>query len=98
MVVMLVRKKWSPIPKKPNLCDMNSRDRTNLDFLMNIPAEEFDAWLLQASDDDVDYAIEIIRKSKAEVILETIELEEVMYSYEEDMAEANEVIQRIKNA
>ena len=77
---------------------MNSRDRTNLDFLMNIPAEEFDAWLLQASDDDVDYAIEIIRKSKAEVILETIELEEVMYSYEEDMAEANEVIQRIKNA
>ena len=77
---------------------MNSRDRTNLDFLMNIPAEEFDAWLLQASDDDVDYAIEIIRKSKAEVILETIELEEVMYSYEEDMAEANKVIERIKNA
>ena len=77
---------------------MNSRDRTNLDFLLNIPAEEFDDWLDKASDDDVDYALEIIRKSKAEMILETIELEEVMYSYEDDMAEANKVIQRIKNA
>ena len=77
---------------------MNSRDRTNLDFLLNIPAEEFDDWLDKASDDDVDYALEIIRKSKAETIVEMIELEEVMYSYEEDMAEANKVIERIKNA
>ena len=98
MVVMLVRKMWPQKPKKQKLCDMNSRDRTNLDFLLNIPAEEFDDWLDKASDDDVDYALEIIRKSKAELILETVELEEVMYSYEEDMAEANKVIQRIKNA
>lgn len=77
---------------------MNSRDRTNLDFLMNIPAEEFEAWLDQASSDDVDYALEIIRKSKAETLLQMIELEEVMYSYEDDdMAEAKQVIQRIKN-
>lgn len=77
---------------------MNSRDRTNLDFLLNIPAEEFHDWLDAASDDDVDYALELIRKSKAEKILECIELEEVMYSYEDDMVEANKVIQRIKNA
>ena len=67
-------------------------------MLFRSPAEEFDDWLDKASDDDVDYALEIIRKSKAEMILETIELEEVMYSYEDDMAEANKVIQRIKNA
>lgn len=76
---------------------MNSRDRTNLDFLLNIPAEEFNDWLDAASNDDVDYALELIRKSKAENLLQQIELEEVMYSYEDDMAEANKVIQRIKN-
>jgi hypothetical protein len=64
---------------------------------MNIPAEEFDSWLQEASSDDVDYALEIIRKSKAEKMLEMIELEEVMYTYEDDMAEANKVIGRIKN-
>ena len=76
---------------------MNSRDRANLDFLMNIPAEEFDAWLECASNDDIDYAIQIIRKSKAEKLLEMIELEEVMYTCDDDMAEANAVIERIKN-
>ena len=76
---------------------MNSRDRANLDFLMNVPAEEFDAWLDVASNDDVDYALDLIRKSKAEMIMEIMEMEELMYSYEEDMAEANEVIERVKH-
>ena len=77
---------------------MNNRDRSNLDFLLNIPAEEFDAWLDVASADDVDYALDLIRKHKAERILEIMELEEVMYSYEEDMTEANKVIERVRKA
>ena len=76
---------------------MNSRDKANLDFLMSIHQEEFEHWLDNASDDDVEYAIELVRKAKVEKMVELIELEEVMYSYEDDMTEANEIIERIKN-
>lgn len=75
---------------------MNSRDKQNLDFLLNVPAEEFEDWLDVATDDDVDYALELIRKHKAEKFVEIMEIEEVMYSFEEDMMDAKEVIGKIK--
>jgi hypothetical protein len=75
---------------------MNSRDKANLQFLMSASNREFDEWLASASSDDVDYALELIRKNKAEKILEQIELEEVMYSCDDDMTEANEILSRFK--
>jgi hypothetical protein len=76
---------------------MNSRDRANLDFLMNTSAEDFESWLGTASNDDIDYALELVKKSKSELLLQQIELQDLMVEYEEDMADAMSVIERIKN-
>lgn len=76
---------------------MNSRDRANLDFLMNTSAEDFDAWMQTASNDDIDYAMELIKRSKVELMVQQIELQDLMVEYEEDMTDARLAIERIKN-
>ena len=76
---------------------MNSRDRANLDFLMNTSAEDFESWLDAASTDDIDYAMELVKKSKSELLLQQIELQDLMAEYEEDMVDAKLAIERIKN-
>ena len=52
---------------------MNSRDRANLDFLMNTSAKDFDEWMNNASNDDIDYAMELIKRSKVELMVQQIE-------------------------
>jgi len=76
---------------------MNSHDRSNLNFIMSLNEQEFDSWLSFMSSEDIDYALELIRRAKAENQLEEMELAEVMYSQDDDMTEANEIINRIKN-
>lgn len=75
---------------------MNRRDRHNLDFLMKTPKREFDMWLDQASNEDIDYALGLMRKSKLENLIETIELQETMAEFEDDMDEAKEVLEKFK--
>jgi allophanate hydrolase subunit 1 len=76
---------------------MNFRDKNNLEFLMGISNEEFDDWLEVASNDDVDYALELIRKSKTEKMVEIIELQDLMAQYEDDMTDAKMILERIQN-
>jgi hypothetical protein len=45
---------------------MNEWDRSNLKFIIHSPHQEFDAWLLQASNDDIRYALELIALAKRE--------------------------------
>ena len=75
---------------------MNRRDQHNLDFLMRSPKRDFDMWLEQASSEDIDYALGIVRKSKLENLIETIELQEMMAEFEDDMDEAKEVLEKFK--
>lgn len=74
---------------------MNKHDKDNLKFLMQCPQEQFDEWMEKATQDDIDYAVELVRKAKAELLLQEMELKEV--SEPEDYAEAMAVIERIKN-
>lgn len=76
---------------------MNEHDRSNYNFLLNISQESFEEWLDQASSDDIDYALEIIKQGRTEATVELMELEDIMYTYDDDMKEAKEVIERIKN-
>jgi len=76
---------------------MNSHDRSNLNFIMSMNEQEFDSWLSFMSNEDIDYALELIRRAKAENQLEEMELAEVMYMHDDDMTEANKVIDKIKN-
>ena len=64
---------------------------------MNTSAEDFESWLGTASNDDIDYALELVKKSKSELLLQQIELQDLMAEYEEDMVDAKLAIERIKN-
>lgn len=72
---------------------MNDWDRDNLHFILNTTDESFEEWLDQADNDDVDYALELIRTAKAELLVQEHELLDGV----DDMDEANLLIDRIRN-
>lgn len=74
---------------------MKKKDRDNLKFLMSCSNEKFDEWMENATPDDIDYALEIIRLAKSELILEQMELQEV--SETDEFTEAMNIINGIKN-
>jgi putative SOS response-associated peptidase YedK len=72
---------------------MNEWDRDNLEFIMNTTDESFDEWLDQADNDDIDYALELIRMAKAELMIQEMEMTDTVSNF----TEANQLIERIKN-
>lgn len=72
---------------------MNDWDRDNLHFILNTTDESFEEWLDQADNDDVDYALSLIRTAKAELLTQEHELLDEV----NDTAEANLLIDRIRN-
>ena len=73
---------------------MNSRDQANLDFIMNTSEKDFDEWLDTATQDDIDYAMELIRRSRTDKMIEIMELQDLMASHEDEMEDAQEVLSR----
>ncbi len=57
---------------------MNSRDQTNLDFLLNISDEEFQQFVNDSDLDDVAYAIQLIQTHYAEVCVREMDLQEAI--------------------
>lgn len=47
---------------------MNPYDLNNLSYIMSLNNEQFDEWMLTVSDDDINYAIELIQARRAELI------------------------------
>lgn len=72
---------------------MNEWDRDNLDFIMNTSEEGFDEWLDQADNDDIAYALELIRMAKAELMIQEMEFTDDISNF----TEASRLIERIKN-
>lgn len=72
---------------------MNEWDRDNLEFIMNTTDESFDEWLDQADNDDIAYALELIRMAKAELMLQEMEFTDDISNF----TEASQLIERIKN-
>ena len=72
---------------------MNDWDRDNLEFIMNSSTKEFEDWLDQADNEDVFYALELIRMAKTELIVQEMELSDDVSNFKE----ANQLIERIKN-
>lgn len=75
---------------------MNEHDKKNLDFLLKSEQEDFDKWMDEASHDDIEYALEIIRKSKSELMVEQMELQDAAIMYEDDIGEAKHILDRIR--
>ena len=72
---------------------MKKRDRDNLKFLMTIDERTFDDWMNQADDDDLEYALQLIKIAKIELLIKQLDLIDDV----EDFSDAKEVIKRIKN-
>ena len=47
---------------------MGEHDLENLRFLMTISKESFDMWLASVSDDDIEYALELIEQHRKVVM------------------------------
>lgn len=67
---------------------------TDINKLMSMPLNEFEAWLNSASQEEIDVAVLAIRKHRAELLREETHIAEV---YMDEFKEAREVIDRIKN-
>ena len=54
---------------------MNEHDRSNVNFIMSLNERQFDEWASDLTDDDIEYAIEIIKLARAELDLEKMLLD-----------------------
>ena len=61
---------------------------------MNLSEEDFDLWMNDASDDDIDYALDLIKLAKVQHLMQEFEL---LDSIETNADEANILITRIKS-
>ena len=71
---------------------MNDWDKDNLNFLLTVSSETFEDWLSQADEDDIDYAIELLRAAKSELIVEQMEILDMV----QDISTANNFIEQIR--
>jgi len=53
---------------------MNEWDRDNLNFIMSCSDKEFKAWFDQATEDDISYALELIKQSRGELLEQEFEV------------------------
>lgn len=67
---------------------MNDHDRSNLQFIMALDEDGFDKWSATLSDDDVDYALELIKAARTELIMEVASVTDEV----EDTSEAMDVL------
>jgi hypothetical protein len=72
---------------------MNDWDRDNLKFIMETDDGAFDEWLEQADDNDINYALELIRMARAELMVQEMEMTDSVSNF----TEANLLIERIKS-
>ena len=74
---------------------MDKWDRDNLNFLLNVDDETFEEFMLQSSDDDIDYAIELIQTHKAELMTRELELRDELAD-ENGLDEAQAVLAKFR--
>ena len=73
---------------------MNDHDRNNLNFILSLQTREhFDQWAQTLSEDDMDYAIELLKLGRSEVMVKALEL----YDEVEDTTQANNILKKFKH-
>lgn len=73
---------------------MNNWDRDNLEFILYANSAEFEAWMQQATRDDIDYALQLIQIHRNE--LKVAEMEFLESEDDLDCTEALSFINRVK--
>ena len=76
---------------------MDKWDRDNLEFLLSVDEATFDDFMAQSSEDDIQYAIELIQTHKAELLARQLELEDALNEEEGiDLSAAQSVLARFR--
>ena len=71
---------------------MNNWDKSNLQFILSLDENQFDEWYSSISDDDADYAMELLKAARAEVAMQIAELYD--NTVEDNLSDAKEVLGR----
>ena len=69
---------------------MNDFDRENLEFFINGSQEEFDEWADNATDADLEYAMNLIRAARRELVEQELKLIDEV----EDVSEAASILKQ----
>lgn len=67
---------------------MNDHDLNNIRYIMSLDEHQFDEWMSKVGDDDINYAIEIIKARRVELMME----EALLNDEVEDLSEAQKVL------
>jgi len=73
---------------------MNPYDQDQLNFIMSLSDQEFDAWAMSLPNDDIKYAIELIQAARLEAAIQEQELLDALE--DSDLAEANAVLSKFR--
>lgn len=71
---------------------MNKHDQDNLNYIMSLDDEQFEAWADGATDDDIKYALEILQTARVERMLQEQDLLDRVV--EADLSDARAVLQK----
>lgn len=67
---------------------MNDHDRSNLQFILSLNEDGFDKWTATLSEDDVDYALQLLKAARTNLIVEAAKLTDEV----EDTSDAMSVL------
>lgn len=70
---------------------MNDWDRNNLNYILSLNECEFEDWLVDLSEDDQLYALDLIRTARLELLEEEQEL-----LHTDDLSLANQVLAKFR--
>lgn len=71
---------------------MNKHDQDNVNYIMSLDDEQFDAWAESATDDDIKYALEILQAARTERAMQELEFLDVLQDC--DLTEARAVLEK----
>jgi hypothetical protein len=78
---------------------MNDYDRNNLNFILTLNnPEDWEAWAETLSEDDLRYALGLVKTAQAESLVQMLDLQEAMENESNDLdcTQALEFINRVK--
>lgn len=70
---------------------MNPNDIKNLEYIKSLTEEQFDEWIETLAEDDINYALELLQKARANLVLMEVELADDV----EDLTAAQTVLKGI---
>ena len=73
---------------------MNNWDKGNLDFILNSTDADMEDFLSWASDEDLQYALELLQTARAELELAEIEILDI--EAVEDLSQAQAVLEQFR--